>query len=195
MKLALAVVVASGGVAHADDQPSRSRGERGPAVYVGGLGHLEVGPELDEYGDPEVQTYGAVRMTIGWEPAATPYPQYRGVRFAGAITPEIIGGALMESDRSEILIGAGVRAELRIVQREGGLLRIDSRSTMYLAARGMAVGRDRDLQFEGVIGNHFSIGESPVRAGFELGITKRHTDGMDERGGALVQIFLGYGPR
>lgn len=180
------LVVALCGVAHAD--------ERTASVHVGGLGQLEISDQLDDYGDPELETYGAVRMTIGWEPPATPYPALRGYRFGGALVPELIGGALMHGDAAEVLIGAGVRAELRIVQREGGLLRINSRSSIYVAARGMVVGKDRDAVLEGAFGDYLSFGDSPVRVGFEVGMTSRR-DGMDDRAGALVQFYLGYGPR
>lgn len=180
------IVVALAGTAYAD--------ERGAAVTVGGLGQLEVSDRVDAFGDPEIETYGSVRATIGWEPPPTPYPMSRGIRAGGAVVPELVVGALLHESTMELLLGAGVRAELRLVQREGGWLRIDSRSAIYVAARGMVVGEDRDVVLEGVFGDHFSLGDSPVRFGFELGVTQRRSDGMEDRAGALVQVYLGYGP-
>ena len=181
MKVGL-ILIALAGTAHAD--------ERGAAVTVGGLGHLELSDRVDEYGDPEIDTYGSVRATIGWEPAPLPYPSTRGIRAGGAIVPELVIGALLQST-TELVVGAGVRAELRLVQREGGWLRVNSRSAIYLAARGVVVGGDREVVLEGVFGDHFSLGDSPVRVGFELGLSQRRSDGRDDRLGAMVQIYLG----
>ncbi len=186
MKLGL-IVVALAGTAHADD--------RAPSVHVGGLAQLEGSDTLDEYGSPELEAYSSVRATIGWESPRTPYPAERGYRYGGALVPEFVVGALMHDTKAEVLLGAGIRAELRIIQREGGWLRINARSALYLAARGMVVGEDRDAVVEVVFGDHVSFGESPVRLGFEVGYTDRMTDGMEDRPGALVQFYLGYAPR
>lgn len=126
MKVGL-IVVALAGTAHAD--------ERSAAVTVGGLGQLELSDRVDDYGDPELDAYSSVRATIGWEPAPTPYPSYRGIRAGGAIVPELVVGAVLRESTMELVVGAGVRAELRLVQREGGWLRINSRSAMPRAGR------------------------------------------------------------
>ncbi len=185
MKLGL-ILVALTGTAHGD--------ERGAAVSVGGLGQLDVSDRTDEFGDPEIEAYSGVRATIGWEPPPTPYPIVRGLRAGGAIVPELLVGALLHESTTELLFGAGLRAELRLVQREGGWFRVNSRSSLYLAARGMLVGKDREVVLEGVFGDHLSPGDSPVRFGFEVGMTARRTDGMEDRAGAIVQVYLGYGP-
>jgi hypothetical protein len=176
-------LVAGSGTARADD--------RAASITVGGLGMLEEGPDAEEF----FSTAGGMRLTLAWENAPLPYPDRRGYNTGVALVPELIAGALMHDDGSEVLIGAGLRGEFKISQREGGLLRVNGKGAIYLAARGMVVGEDRDVIAEGVLGYYFYLG-SPLRFGFEVGFTKRHSDAMEiDPVGAMIGCYLGWAPR
>lgn len=172
--------------------PARAE-DRAPAFHVGALALMEDNGALD-IEQTELVVSRGVRLTLGWEEPPLPYPAQRGYRVGGALVPELIAGAMFLDDRAEGLIGAGLRGELRIAQREGGWFRINAKSALYLAARGMVVGADRDVLLEGAFGDYVSFGGA-LRFGFEVGVTDRQRDGMDDRVGMSVQLYLGHGPR
>lgn len=166
--------------------------ERATSITVGGLGMMQEGPDAERI----LETASGMRVTLGWEDAPLPYPDRRGYNTGFALVPELIAGALVHEDRAEGLLGAGLRAELRISQREGGLLRINAKSSIYLAARGMVVGENRDAMLEGAFGDYIYLG-SPLRLGFEVGVTKRYADRMDGLSpiGMMIGFYLGWAPR
>ncbi|MBA2542034.1 MAG: hypothetical protein H0V17_20510 [Deltaproteobacteria bacterium] len=165
--------------------------ERATTITVGGLGVMQEGPDSESI----IDTASGMRVTLAWEDAPLPYPDRRGYNVGVALVPELIAGGLIHDDRAEALIGAGLRAELRISQREGGLLRINCKSAIYVAARGMVIGENRDVLTEVVFGDYIYLG-SPLRLGFEVGVTKRHVDQMDlDPTGMMVGFYLGWAPR
>lgn len=168
---------------------------RATSVQVGGFGLFELGDDPGEF-EPDFESAGGVRMTLSWERPPPAYPDRRGYAYGGALVPELIAGALMLEDHADGMLGAGLRGELQITQREGGLLRINAQSAIYLAGRGMVVGKDRDVLLEGVFGDHLSFNKSPLRLGFEVGFTRRVSDVMDhDRVGFMTQFYLGWAPR
>ncbi len=185
--LVLGTIAMLAGMAHAEP--------RATTVELGGFGLFEVDKAQQEF-EPAFESVGGVRMTLAWEPPAPAYPDRRGYAYGGALVPELIAGALMLEDHADGMLGAGLRAELQITQREGGWLRINSKSSLYLAGRGMVVGTDRDVLLEGVFGDHLSFNNSPLRIGFEVGLTRRISDVMDhDRVGMMTQFYLGWAPR
>jgi hypothetical protein len=169
-----------------------SADERALTVTLGGVGVVEMNDNPEQV----LETFGGPRLTFGFEHAPRPYPATRGYNTGGALVPELIVGALMrERGEGEAAIGVGLRAEFQISQREGGLLRINAKSALYLAARGLVSGEQRDVIGELVFGDYVYLG-SPARLGFEVGFTKRMTDGMTpDPTGALIQFYLGWAPR
>src|SRR5688572_16820183 len=73
------------------------------------------------------------RLTLAWEHAPLALPDAPGYTFRGALVPELFGGAFVLEDRAQMFIGAGVRAELKMAQREMGLLKVSARGAAYLA--------------------------------------------------------------
>ncbi len=186
--LVLGTITLLAGIAHAEP--------RATSVHVGGLGLFEMGDSHEQEELVPIEGAGGVRMTLAWEQPAPAYPDRRGYKYGLAMVPELIAGALMLEDHADGMIGAGLRGELQIVQREGGLLRINCKSALYLAGRGMFVGKDRDVLLEAVFGDHLSFNNNPFRFGFEIGFTRRFSDVMDhDRVGFMTQFYLGWSPR
>ena len=177
---------------------SASAEERSAAVNVGGVGILQgTGETDDDFGVPALETAGGVHATLAWEAKPLRYPDRPGYNVGVALVPELIAGALVvdDSNLAEGLIGAGVRGELKISQREKGLFKISAKASIYLAARGMVVGKDREPILEGVFGEYFYLGNRPLRLGVEVGVTRRYSDAMDrDSAGAVMQLFLGWAP-
>ena len=195
MKRAALLLLLVPALAHAE--------ERSTVVTVAGmLGAIEgTASSTDYYIEP--QPLVGPRVTLSWEHSPLALPDARGYKFDGALVPEIVGGAFLDDERAQAFIGAGVRAELRMSQREMGLFRISARGAVYLAGRGLVVGEDRKPYGELALGEYFIVGKS-TRIGFEFAAvftkddqmvvydTYNDNDGM--RSGGIVQIFLGWGP-
>ena len=178
----LGICVAAG---HADAD------ERATTVTVGMLGQVESrdNPDMVPAGT------GGPRLTLAWETAPLAYPDHRGYKVGWSLVPELIAGAVLQEARAEGMIGAGLRGELKLAQREQGLLRLSARGAFYLAGRGMVIGKDRDVLGEAVLGEYIYIG-APLRLGFEFGVTSRKHDPMEEAHlGGMFQLYLGWGPR
>ncbi len=175
--------------------------ERRTTLSLGGMvGVFERSSSYDTdyyYAQPEA-TFGP-RVTLSWENAPLAYPDAPGYRFAGAIVPELVGGALVDDERAQGFIGAGLRAELKMAQREMGLLRVSARGGIYLAARGMVIGDERKPLGEFAIGEYICIGQTG-RIGFEGGLLVGRADSMDtfepnstKIGGAAL-FYVGWQP-
>ena len=136
--------------------------------------------------------FGGPRLVLGFERTPLPYPDKPGYRHDAQLVPELIGAAFVDSEdrTADMMLGAGVRAELRISQREMGLLRVSARMGLYVAARGFVVGERRDPMGEVVVGEYFLVGRA--RFGFEFGAMQRREDDKAEaQKGFISQLYLG----
>jgi len=90
-----------------------------------------------------------------------------------------------------------VRAELKMAQREQGLLKVSARGAAYLAARGMVVGDQRKGFGEFAIGDYFIVGRTG-RLGFEGSLLVGRPDEMTfdhaPKIGGLVLLYVGWQP-
>jgi hypothetical protein len=177
--------------AHAD--------ERATTIAVAGMAGAFNGANRtvmtgDYYVRQPEGTFGP-RLTLSWEHAPLAMPDARGYRFEGALVPELVAGAFLDDVRAQGFIGAGLRAELRIAQREMGLLRMSARGAVYVAARGMVVGEERKPFGEFAIGEYLLIG-SATRIGFEADILMGRADQMYDEPepniGVLMQFYVGW---
>jgi hypothetical protein len=146
------------------------------------------------------------RLTLAWEHAPLPLPATRGFVVGVALVPELLGGAFFFQDRMEGFIGAGIRAELKLAQREMGLLRVTARSNAYLAMRGMAVGEDRDPLVEFAVGQNFIRWHDWTRIGYEVAVLLERRaspscvdcvyahDAMETAPGVMFQLYVGWAP-
>jgi hypothetical protein len=140
------------------------------------------------------------RITLSWEHAPLPFPDAPGYKFAGSIVPELLAGSFVEDVRAEGYLGVGVRAELKMAQREQGLLKISARGALYLAGRGMVTGADRDPMLEFGFGEYIGGFSKSTRVGFEFDVITRDRknttmDAMPGREvGGLFQLYVGFAP-
>lgn len=135
------------------------------------------------------------RLTLSWERARLPLPLAPGYAADGSLVPELILGTNFEEERAEGMVGAGLRAELRVSQREQGLLRVSAQAAFYLAARGMVIGKDREGLGEFVVGEYIYLGRRNARIGFEGGASVRRRSDTMERGtatGVVAQVYLSW---
>jgi hypothetical protein len=192
VKRASLLLVLACSVAHAD--------ERRTTITIGGtLGvhqHIYEDHQYD-YTYATSEPMVGPRMTVSWEHAPLAMPAQRGYRFAGTIVPELVGGAFIDDARAAAFIGAGLRAELQMSQREMGLLRVSARGAVYLAARGFVVGDERKPYGEFMLGEYLYIG-SATRLGLEAGVLVGRAEMTDygpaSNVGAIVQAYLGWQP-
>ncbi len=200
MKRALVLVLLACSVAHAE--------ERTTTVTLGGMAGLfeqshdhASGADVTWYADDAyapVETLFGPRVTLAWEHAPLAIPAVPGVVFDGRLVPELFAGGFIDDTSAQLLVGAGVRAELAMAQREMGLLRLSARGAVYLAARGMVIGDKRDAVGELAIGDYLYIGKS-TRLGVEGGLLfARSTPMTDpERStslGGIIQFYVGWAP-
>jgi hypothetical protein len=153
--------------------------------------------EYDYYTEPD--GVGGPRLTLSWEHAPLAMPATPGYNVGVSLVPELFGGAFFDDTRAQAFIGAGVRGELKISQKQMGLLKVSARGAAYLAARGMVIGDDRKAYGEFAIGDYFLIGKS-ARLGFEgsllVGAAEQMTyyGDTDRRIGGIVHVYVGWQP-
>lgn len=148
--------------------------------------------------EPDEDAAASGRIGLSWELPRLAMPDRPGYAVDGTLVPELVGGTQHMSDRVESLLGAGIRAELRVSQREMGILKASARAAFYLAARGFVIGKTRDPQLEFVLGEYFYLGKnSRARLGVEAGYFQRELDPMTvgprPDHGLVAQVYLGFG--
>jgi hypothetical protein len=192
VKIALALALLCPALAYAEERSTT-------ITFSGMVGGIEHEMTSGDYYLAEPDPLVGPRMTLSWEHAALTYPDQPGYKFDGAIVPELVGGAFIDDDRARGFIGAGLRAELRMAQREMGLFKVSARGAVYLAGRGLVVGDDRKPFGEFALGEYFLIGKT-MRIGFEGSLVVTSEQPMDyydadtARIGGIMQVFIGWQP-
>jgi hypothetical protein len=171
-----------------------ARAERTTAITAGGLMTVTAA-SLEAQAEAQ---FGG-RLALSWEHARIAMPATPGYAVDGLLVPELHVGTSQDDERIEALLGAGLRAELRMAQREMGLLRISARATFYAAVRGSIVGKARDPALELVFGEQIYLGKTArTRIVLEGGYYERRHDATDtmasreNASGVIFQIALGY---
>jgi hypothetical protein len=179
------------GTAHAE--------ERTTTVTVGGTAGVVQRAHHDyDYRYVEPEPLLGPRISLGWEHAPLEMPAERGYRFAAALVPELVAGAFVDDRRARGYIGAGLRAELRMAQREMGLLRVSARGAVYIAARGFVLGDERKAYGEVTLGEYLLVGRA-MRLGVEAGVIGGRADEiMIDAGagniGVVMHAYIGWRP-
>lgn len=163
---------------------------------------VTVGGQAGALGEPDAidpQGLFGTRVTLGFENAPLAIPATRGYVLGGALVPELLAGAFVLDDRAVGFVGAGVRLDLKMAQREMGLMRLTARGSAYFAARGMIVGEERTPVLEFGFGQFFARLSSWTRIGYEVDIlaSRQPTyDGMTELAtqAILFQLYIGWAP-
>lgn len=172
-----------------------ARAERTTTVTLGGMfGGLD--DPMDDLRD-SLRPAGGPRLTLAWENAPLEMPATPGYAVDVAFVPELTAAAILSETQGEALVGVGARGELRIAQREQGLLRISARMAFYLAARAMVIGDRQDTAFEGALGEYLLFGKGGrMRFGGEIGFLGREqtADGadVDAQIGVFASAYLGW---
>lgn len=146
---------------------------------------------VDGPAEPRGDAFGGPRLTLGWEHAPLPYPAQPGYAVDVGLVPEIVAGAYLDEEKGEAMLGVGLRGELRVSQKQQGLLRVSIRAAFYVTGRALVVGDQRDLVGELVFGEYILFGRGG-RFGFEVGGMARR-EAMDEsHAGITGQLYLGW---
>jgi hypothetical protein len=124
------------------------------------------GPDFSTTAEKEVNPVGGARLTLGFEDPATPMPPAGLFEGEAGLVPELFVGFLADDTRAEGYIGAGLRGELRIASNRRAA---NMRTAMYVAARGLVIGKDHDSATEFVLGTYVSRGADRQRFGWEGG--------------------------
>ena len=136
--------------------------------------------------------FGGPRLTLAWEKPALPYPERPGYAVDVGLVPELIAGAFFDDEKAEGMVGVGIRGELRMSQKQQGLLRVSMRGVFYVGARALVVGEQRDVHAELVFGEYILFGRTG-RIGFEIGGQRRSGDTMEQpQAGVVGQLYLGW---
>ena len=140
---------------------------------------------------------GGPRITLGWEHAPLAAPPVDGVALDISIVPELTAGALMNDERGEVMVGVGARAELRLAHRNAGLLKINARFALYIAARVMVVGENQDTAVEGVLGEYIYLtARRSLRFGGEISLMSREQTttnyAASREMGVFASAYLGW---
>jgi hypothetical protein len=181
-----------------------AEGERRTTVSFGVVFGIQSLPDKMPSGDgiasPQVakvaEGFGGPRLVLAFERPFPAYPIVPGYRVETQLVPELIGGAFVREradvTRADMMLGIGVRGELRIAQLRMGLMRVSAKMSLYAAARALVVGEDRDRMLEFALGEYFLLGSSGWRLGFEFGGMSRDQDRLVEaQRGFISQVFLG----
>jgi hypothetical protein len=182
---ALALLAALSGGARAD--------ERHTTVSLGIVvgAHTADPVVVDGPAEPRADGFGGPRLTLGWEHAPLPYPAQPGYAVDVGLVPEIVAGAYLSEEKGEAMLGVGLRGELRVSQKQQGLLRVSIRAAFYVTGRALVVGDQRDILGELVFGEYILFGRGG-RFGFEVGGVARR-EAMDEsHAGITGQLYLGW---
>ena len=137
---------------------------------------VTLGASLGGYSDPNsydsAKAVGGGTLALAWEHAPPAMPLVPGYNTDGSIVPELFVGLLADDQRGEMLLGAGVRAELRIAQKEQGLFKVSAKCALYAAARGMVIGNQQDAAGELAAGDYIYVSHA-ARLGVDLGVLVR----------------------
>jgi len=173
VRLILGIILATTSVAHADRF----------TTFTVGASYAADPSSSHESGGPVVE--------LAWEHAPPVMPAAPGYNTAGALVPELIGGALADGRRAQFFLGAGLRVELDIAQREQGLMKVSAKCALYAAGRALVIGKDRDPAVELALGDYFYVARS-IRLGGEVAVMMRR-DAQDSWSPKLVATgFVGF---
>ena len=174
--------------AHAED--------RSTVINIGATAGAIEG-SLDVMDDQPADSLVGPRLTLAWEHAPLSLPATPGYNVNGVLVPELTAGTFVNDQRAHVFVGVGLRAELKMAQREQGLLKVSARGGFYVAGRGLVVGENRQPMLEFALGEYLTRMSSWTRAGFEFAVVTARRDAMENRDwgvGGVFQFFVGFAP-
>jgi hypothetical protein len=159
MRAFLAVLLLSS-TAYADRSGVWSAGATGAA--------RSTGADFGSASNPSA-VFGA-RVSLAFE--EPPIPMMAGDWWSSdtSLVPELLAGFLADDTRAEGYIGAGARLDFRITSNRH---EANQRTTPYVAARAIIIGKHQDSATEIALGGHISHGADRRRFGWELAVMLR----------------------
>ncbi len=151
------------------------------------------GPTYGDAGNQDVHWLGGVQFGLGFEeePLAIPPPGY--FVHDTRLVPELLVGFLADDTRAEGYIGGGLRGELVLASNKRDA---NMRTAIYLAGRGIVIGKHQDPGAEFVFGQYLERGGHSCRIGWEGGLMLRPRpyDAPDRQRelDALLTIYTGW---
>jgi len=135
---------------------------------------------------------GGARVTMSFEapplPVAPPTLYIHDTR----LVPELFAGFLADDTHAEGMVGAGLRAELRMSSHRHDAV---VRGGAYIAARAILIGGHQDGAAEFVIGSYITTNRRGTRVGWEGGamMRPRHDTSADQANelDALITMYVG----
>jgi hypothetical protein len=173
---------------------SPARADRSTVWSLGAtLDERALGTSFSDAGTEPARALGGARLTLAFEdaPLAMPPPGLyeAGVRFV----PELLAGFLADDTRAEGYVGAGLRAEIDLASNRH---LANMHTGIYLAARGIAIGKQQDGAAEFAMGEYLSHGPDLRRFGWEGSVLVRphpsgQADGTRELD-ALMSLYVSW---
>lgn len=183
MKLvALAVVLAA----------SPALADRAVETTIGLTGDMRaLGPSYDATANAKATPLGGLRLSFGLEDAPIAMPPPHAIAKDATLVPEVFSGFLADDVHAEGYVGAGLRAEARFANGT-----LQTRMSLYAAARGLVIGDDHDGATELVIGGYVRL-PGGTRVGWEGGAIARprpHRGPAEARElDAVLTLYVGWG--
>jgi hypothetical protein len=178
MMRSLAVVAALSAIAHADTITVVDVG-----ATIDARAHART---FDDTATARPHPVGGLRLTLSFERPPLVYVDHVVVQ--GRIVPELLVGMLADDKLAEGYLGAGLRLEGAFAARPRRMS-----GAVYLAGRGIAIGRHQDGAGELAVGEYCLMGGAR-RVGWEAGaIVRPHDrDGRFELD-AMLSLYVGWG--
>jgi hypothetical protein len=136
------------------------------------------------------QPMPGLSLVVGYEDAPMAIPAPGEIATDLRLVPELVGGIVVDDRHGEGYVGAGLRGELHLASARRGF---EMRTAIYVAARAIAIGENRDGAAEIIIGEYL-IRRSGVRFGWEGGalIRPRAERSNDRELDAIIAIYVGW---
>ena len=146
----------------------------------------------DAAGKKDSTLLGGARLTLSFEDAPLPIPPLNLIDHDVRLAPELFAGFYADDRRAEGYIGAGARGELFVASNMRGWA---TRMAIYVAARGVIIGKHQDAAPEFALGEYMLTGNG-TRLGWEGAAMIRqrpHADPAQSKElDALVSIYVAW---
>jgi hypothetical protein len=184
--LVLASLGALASTASADRSTVMSVGLTGDA-RANGASYSDAG------GSPVSGLLAGARLSLTFEDAPVAIPPPGLIDHDARIVPELFAGFLANDVHAEGYVGAGARLEAQLASN---MRRANLRTGIYVAGRGVIIGKHQDGALELALGEYLEHGAGRTRFGWEAAVMMRpRNDAAADRDhelDALVSIYLGW---
>jgi hypothetical protein len=164
--------------------------DRSTTFEVGLTGDVRaMGASFAEAGaSSDLAKLAGLQLVLSFEDAPLALPAPGRVAAELRLVPELLAGFVADTVHAEGMIGGGLRGELQLAANKQSAVR----TSLYLAARAVAIGAHRDGAVELMMGEYLTLAHDR-RFGWEGGAMIRpRTDGVDHELDTLLTIYYGW---